>query len=265
MIRMCTMQLLSFSLCRAGSRPYGRICSRPYSEVLHLQQAVQRRTAFAGSQWKSIYNRWEEKKPDKFLRENGYQMISSHMGMCNLHAGQLSQKTQSNRKYMLSLETENLLRNHYFEAGIWYASQLLQTSTAVGSHQPASWEATSRATGILSSSKNIRCDWNVEIKSKGWPYRIRTGEVPEGKRRRMGRSDPEKYSESDLSGAKLSGLLNTPLHKNLSWPSADRYKHAGNRQAPLRSPMPGPTGFTKLVRQIHPRTVRRYTGLRNRR
>ncbi|NMB45923.1 MAG: hypothetical protein GX998_05860, partial [Firmicutes bacterium] len=28
-----------------------------------------------------------------------------------------------NRKYMMSLENDNLLQNHYFEAGLWSVSQ----------------------------------------------------------------------------------------------------------------------------------------------
>lgn len=37
--------------------------------------------------------------------------------------GQLHQKTERNRKYLLSLDSENLLRNFYLEAGIWSSSR----------------------------------------------------------------------------------------------------------------------------------------------
>lgn len=33
--------------------------------------------------------------------------------------GVLSRKVEANRKYLLSLDTENLLRNYYLEAGLW--------------------------------------------------------------------------------------------------------------------------------------------------
>ena len=40
-------------------------------------------------------------------------------GTVKLLPGLFRQRFDLNRKYMLSLKTENLLQNHYLEAGLW--------------------------------------------------------------------------------------------------------------------------------------------------
>ena len=45
-------------------------------------------------------------------------------GSVTLLPGVLSQRAALNRRYMLSLNTENLLQNHYMEAGLWMPRDL---------------------------------------------------------------------------------------------------------------------------------------------
>ena len=40
-------------------------------------------------------------------------------GAARLLPGLFQQRSELNRKYMLALKTENLLQNHYLEAGLW--------------------------------------------------------------------------------------------------------------------------------------------------
>ena len=61
--------------------------------------------------------------PDNNSRPD-FKMRSFPYSDVELLPGQLGRKTESNRRYLMSLDTENLLRNHYIEAGIWQSNQL---------------------------------------------------------------------------------------------------------------------------------------------
>src|SRR5579864_5050538 len=41
-------------------------------------------------------------------------------GHVSLQTGELRRRSKLNRAYMLSLKSENLLQNHYLEAGLWH-------------------------------------------------------------------------------------------------------------------------------------------------
>ena len=58
-------------------------------------------------------------------------------GSARLLPGELLQRYELNRRYLLSLRTENLLQNHYLEAGLWDPRHRSPTSTGAGSRPPA--------------------------------------------------------------------------------------------------------------------------------
>ena len=84
-------------------------------------------------------------------------MISFPHGDVELLPGQLSKKPESNRRYLLSLDTENLLRNHYIEAGLWQSSQLLQNIHG-GWESPTCQLRVISSTLAFSCGKGICCD-----------------------------------------------------------------------------------------------------------
>ena len=69
-------------------------------------------------------------------------------GKVKLLPGLFQQRFQLNRKYMLSLKTENLLQNYYLEAGLWSRGTISGgLRTGAGNRPPASCAGISWVTG----------------------------------------------------------------------------------------------------------------------
>ncbi|HPZ06040.1 MAG TPA: glycoside hydrolase family 127 protein, partial [Clostridiales bacterium] len=156
-------------------------------------------------------------------------MRSFPYGDVQLLPGQLSQKTQSNRKYMLSLETENLLRNHYFEAGIWHASQLLQNihggwespTCQLRGHFPGHW--------LSAAARIYAATGDAEIKGKADHIVSELARCQKENGGEWAGPIPEKYLNW-ISRGKAVWAPQYTLHKTFMG-LVDMYKHAGNRQA----------------------------------
>lgn len=143
--------------------------------------------------------------------------------------GQLHQKTERNRKYLLSLDSENLLRNFYLEAGIWSSSR-----------QPEDihwgWESpTSQLRGhflghwLSSAARIYAATGDAEVKAKADKIISELAKCQKENGGEWVGSIPEKYLEWIAKGKQVWAPQYT-LHKTFMG-LLEMYKLAGNQQA----------------------------------
>ena len=144
--------------------------------------------------------------------------------------GILKKKVESNRKYLLSLNTENLLRNHYFEAGLWSTNNKPDNDIHWG------WESpTCQLRGhflghwLSAAARLYAATGDAEVKGKA--DRI-ISELRKCQKENGGEwvgSIPEKYLEW-ISAGKDVWAPQYNLHKTFMG-LLDMYRIAGNKQA----------------------------------
>ncbi len=143
--------------------------------------------------------------------------------------GQLSKKTDSNRKYLLSLDTENLIRNHLIEAGLWHTSQMPENihwgwespTCQLRGHFLGHW--------LSAAARVFAATGDTELKGKA--DRI-VSELARCQKENGGEwvgSIPEKYLEWVSTGKTVWAPQYT-LHKTFMG-LIDMYKLAGSKQA----------------------------------
>ena len=156
-------------------------------------------------------------------------MKSLPYGAVELLPGQLHRKTVSNRKYMMSLGSENLLRNHYIEAGLWSSSQ-----------QPESihwgWESpTCQLRGhflghwLSSAARVYAATGDTEVKGKADRIVSELAKCQKENGGEWAGPIPEKYLDWVVKGKQVWAPQYT-LHKTFMG-LMEMYKLAGNKQA----------------------------------
>jgi len=143
--------------------------------------------------------------------------------------GQLQKKVEENRKYLLSLKSDNLLQNHYFEAGLWSYS-----------NRPEDihwgWESpTSQLRGhflghwLSAAARMVAATGDTEVTGKA--DRI-VSELSRCQKENGGEwvgSIPEKYLDW-VSAKKTVWAPQYTLHKTFMG-LLEMYRLAGNKQA----------------------------------
>jgi len=143
--------------------------------------------------------------------------------------GQLSKKTESNRKYMMSLKTENLLQNHYLEAGLWSTNHLPENIH--GGWESPTCQLRGHFLGHWLSAAAKLCAATGDAEVKGKADRI-ISELARCQKENGGEwvgSVPEKYLDW-ISTGKAVWAPQYNLHKTFMG-LLDMYKYTGNKQA----------------------------------
>ncbi len=156
-------------------------------------------------------------------------MKSMPYGAVELLPGQLYRKTASNRKYMLSLETENLLRNHYTEAGLWQSSR--QPENIHWGWESPTCQLRGHFLGHWLSAAAMMYAATGDAEIKGKADRI-VSELAKCQKENGGEwvgPIPEKYLDWVAKGKQVWAPQYT-LHKTFMG-LMDMYRLAGNKQA----------------------------------
>ena len=143
--------------------------------------------------------------------------------------GQLSRKTESNRRYLLSLDTENLLRNHYIEAGIWQSNQL--PDNIHGGWESPTCQLRGHFLGhwLSAAARVYAATGDAEVKGKADRIVSELARCQKENGGEWAGSIPEKYLEWIARGKSVWAPQYT-IHKTFMG-LMDMYKLAGNRQA----------------------------------
>lgn len=143
--------------------------------------------------------------------------------------GQLSKKAEANRKYMMSLSTENLLRNHYFEAGLWQTNNLPENIH--GGWESPTCQLRGHFLGhwLSAAAKIIAATGDPEVKGKADRIISELARCQKENGGEWAGSIPEKYLEWIAAGKAVWAPQYT-LHKTFMG-LVDMYKYAGNSQA----------------------------------
>jgi len=147
-----------------------------------------------------------------------------------LFPGIISKKVEANRKYMLSLKTENLLRNHYFEAGLWSCANKPDDDIHYGWESPTCQLRGHFLGHWLSAAAMIyAATGDPEIKGKA---DMIVSELAKCQKENGGEwvgSIPEKYLDW-IAGGKQVWAPQYTLHKTFMG-LIDMYRLAHNEQA----------------------------------
>ena len=170
----------------------------------------------------------------RFIRqEDGYmtaaKMKSFPYSAVELLPGQLSKKTELNRKYMMSLKTDNLLRNHYLEAGLWHTNHLPENIH--GGWESPTCQLRGHFLGhwLSAAAKIIAATGDTEIKGKADRIISELARCQKENGGEWAGSIPEKYLDW-IAGGKAVWAPQYNLHKTFMG-LLDMYKYTGNRQA----------------------------------
>lgn len=144
--------------------------------------------------------------------------------------GLLSKKVEANRKYLLSLNTDNLLRNHYFEAGLWSLAEKPSDDIHYGWESPTCQLRGHFLGHWLSAAARIyAATGEQEVKGKA---DMIISELAKCQKENGGEwvgSIPEKYLEWIARGKQVWAPQYT-LHKTFMG-LLDMYKLTQNKQA----------------------------------
>lgn len=153
--------------------------------------------------------------------------------MVKLLPGLFQEREALDRGYLMSLKNENLLQNHYMEAGLWNPN-----AKPEGCHW--GWESpTSPLRGeflghwLSAAAKLYQATGDMEVKSKADSIVAELERCQKANGGEWVASIPEKYLEWALQGRKGDAAPGVPhyvIHKTLMglW---DMYEFAGNQQA----------------------------------
>ncbi len=144
--------------------------------------------------------------------------------------GILHKKVQANRKYLLSLNTENLLRNHYIEAGLWSSTNKPEEDIHWGWESPTCQLRGHFLGHWLSAAAMIYATTgDPELKGKADRIISELGKCQQENGGEWVGSIPEKYLEWIAKGKEVWAPQYT-LHKTFMG-LIDMYNLTGNTQA----------------------------------
>ena len=152
-------------------------------------------------------------------------------GSARLLPGEFLQRYELNRRYLLSLRTENLLQSHYMEAGLWNPRHRV-TDIHWGWESPTCQiRGTFLGHWLSAAARGYAWHGDTEIKARGDRIVAETGALPGRERRRVGRLDPRRVSRLDRPG---QDGLGTPLRAPQEPDGAVRDGHLRRERAGAR-------------------------------
>lgn len=143
--------------------------------------------------------------------------------------GMIRDRFDLNRKYMMSLKNQDLLQNHYLEAGLWESSRRPEDchwgwespTCQLRGHFLGHW--------LSAAAVCYRADRDYEIKAKADTIVAELARCQQANGGRWVGSIPEKYLDWISKGRRVWAPQYT-LHKTLMG-LVDMYRYADNRQA----------------------------------
>lgn len=148
----------------------------------------------------------------------------------SLLGGMYHQKRTANRKYLMSLENEHLLRNHYMEAGLWHC--LGKPETGHWGWESPTGELRGHFLGhwLSAAAMQVAATGDIELKAKADHI---VSELQRCQQENGGEwvgSIPEKYLERLATGQKIMNVPKYVVHKTLMG-LFDMYRYADSEQA----------------------------------
>jgi DUF1680 family protein len=147
--------------------------------------------------------------------------------------GLFKDRSDLNRKYIMSLKSENLLQNHYMEAGLWNPWRKPEDCHWGWESPTSSVRGQFLGHWLSAAAKIYNATGDIEVKSKADYIISELGRCQRANGGEWVASIPEKYLQRTLHGMGsgiVPGVPHYVIHKTLMglW---DMYEFAGNKQA----------------------------------